>query len=315
MFHFSRISTLSFTCRYLNARSTGLFFAQFFLLLFLIGGLAACQSSGSPTTSSPDTQATQPESGGETTSEDPTEEPEEVSAGDIQRAWQSSPHADTFVEGDNNECARCHAPAAFVPSMDDLAPSCQVCKFEIAPPPATIAEGNWTNIECNVCHLVDKNDEVDPEFAWLLFLLINEYEQVDSSTELCGKCHNDPELLELPGHAAVVVGGAHADFSCTECHDAHSTTASCAAAGCHDVLTEGTSGHDETHESVSCVACHDADGMAVGPDEELGAWITFLPPDLEGVSYPFTSHNLQLEALCDRCHYPDNPWDLADDVK
>jgi hypothetical protein len=189
-----------------------------------------------------------------------------------------------------------------------------VCKFEIAPPPASIAQETWTNIECNVCHLVNKNDEVEPEFAWLLFLLINEYEQVDSSTELCGKCHNDPDLNQ-PGHTTVVVGGAHADYSCTDCHDAHSTIASCGAAGCHDDMSADIPGHDEAHESVSCVACHDADDMEIGPDEDLGTWITFLPPDSEGVSYPFTSHNTQLEASCDRCHYPNNPWGFSEDVE
>ncbi|MGB2895416.1 MAG: hypothetical protein WBB65_04535 [Anaerolineales bacterium] len=242
------------------------------------------------------------------------DEPEASSTGEIEQAWQAGPHSETYVEGDNNICARCHAPVVFMPSMDDLAPTCLVCKFEISPPPANIAQETWTDIECNVCHLVDKNDEVEPEFAWLLFLQIKEYEQVASSTELCGKCHADPDL-DLPGHTAVVVGGAHADYSCTDCHDAHSTTAaSCGAAGCHDDMGADIPGHDDSHESVSCVACHDAGEMAVGPDDDLGAWITFLPPDSEGVSNPFTSHNTQLDASCDRCHYPSNPWDLSVDV-
>ena len=302
-------------CLGLNVRAIPLFFAQCLLLLFLIAGLAACNSSESPTPSSPDTKATQPSGGEETTSEEPVDEPEDASAGDIEQAWQSSPHADTYVEGDNNVCARCHAPAAFVPSMDDISESCLVCKFEIAPPPASIAQETWTDIDCNVCHLVDKNDEVDPEFAWLLFLLINEYEDVASSTELCAKCHTDPELVDLPGHASVVVGGAHVDYTCTDCHDAHSTTASCSAPGCHDDMAAEVPGHDETHGSISCVACHDASDMAVGPDDELGAWNTFLPPDSEGISYPFTSHDIQLAALCDRCHYPNNTWGLSTDVK
>jgi hypothetical protein len=39
-----------------------------------------------------------------------------------------------------------------------------------------------------------------------------------------------------------------------------------------------------------------------------------LPVNADGVSVPFTSHNTQLEATCERCHYPDNPWDLLADV-
>lgn len=311
---FLKISGQSRNSRGLNARAMTQFFSQCLILLFLIAGLTACQSSESPTASSPDAQATQPSRGGEATSEDPVDEQEAPSAGDIKQAWQTSPHANTYVEGDNNVCARCHAPVVFVPSIDDISESCLVCKFEIAPPPNSLAQETWTNIECNVCHLVNKNDEVEPEYAWLLFLLINEYEQVDSSTELCGKCHTDPDL-DLPGHMAVIVGGAHADYSCTDCHDAHSTTASCGAAGCHDDMAADIPGHDEAHESVSCVACHDADDMAIGPGEDLGTWITFLPPDSEGVSYPFTSHNTQLEANCDRCHYPNNPWNFSEDVE
>lgn len=310
---FSKNADRRRTYRDLNAREIAFFLAQCLLLLILVAGLTACQSSDSPTSASPGTQVTKPSGGGETTVEEPVNEQETPSAGDIEQAWQASPHANTYVEGNNNVCARCHAPVAFVPSMDDISPSCLVCKFEVAPPPASISQEMWTNIECNVCHLVDKNDEVEPEFAWLLFLLINEYEQVDSSTELCGKCHADPNL-ELPGHTVVAVDGAHADYSCTDCHDAHNTTASCAAAGCHDDMGSDIPGHDEAHESVSCVACHDAGDMAVGPDDALGAWITFLPPDLEGVSHPFTSHNTQLEASCDRCHYSNNTWGLSEDV-
>ncbi len=311
----SRNSNQSRNCLGLNARAISLVLAQCLLLLFLIVGLAACQSSDSPTISSPDTQATQPSGGGETTGDEPiVDEPEASPAGEIEQAWQASPHSETYVEGDNNICARCHAPVAFVPSIDDLDPSCLVCKFEVAPPPASIAQDTWTNVECNVCHLVDKNDEVGPEFAWLLFLLLNEYEQVASSTELCGKCHAESDF-DLPGHTAVVVGGAHSGYSCTDCHDAHSTTAdSCGAAGCHDAMSEDIPGHDNAHESVSCVACHDAGEMTVGPDEDLGAWTTFLPPDSEGVSFTFTSHNTQLEASCDRCHYPNNSWGLTEDV-
>ena len=58
----------------------------------------------------------------------------------IQAAWQSSPHADTFIldlNGQNNTCARCHAPINWSPSMDELPESCFACKFELEAPPPT----------------------------------------------------------------------------------------------------------------------------------------------------------------------------------
>jgi hypothetical protein len=78
---------------------------------------------------------------------------------------------------------------------------------------------------------------------------------------------------------------------------------------CHEVLAS-IPGHDEDHQAVSCMACHDADGLPVGPDEQEGIWVT----SLEQAGAPYTSHNVQLEAPCDRCHYPGNPWGLSDSV-
>ena len=66
---FSKNSDRCRNYRGLNARATTKFFTQCMILLFLIAGLAACQSSESPTISSPDTQATQPSGGGETPDE------------------------------------------------------------------------------------------------------------------------------------------------------------------------------------------------------------------------------------------------------
>jgi hypothetical protein len=280
-------------------------YLTFVLLLAIL--LVACQSD----TSTPGVTTTKPDQQSSPVA-DVVPDPEGPT---IEQSWQSSPHADTFVEtaaGKNNLCARCHAPAVFVPTMEDIPESCFTCKFEIAPPPPFIPQEEWTNIECNVCHLVNKDGEAEPEFAWLLFLMINEYEEVDSSTELCGKCHADADL-NLSDHELIVVSGAHADFTCTDCHDAHVLATSCGAAGCHDEIQE-IPGHDEDHEVVTCGACHDASDLEVGPDEDLGSWLTFLPANAEGVSVPFTSHNTQLEASCERCHYPDNPWDLSEDV-
>jgi hypothetical protein len=247
---------------------------------------------------------------------------------DIDAAWLSSPHANAFVldaDGNNNPCARCHAPINWEPSMDDLPESCFACKFELDEPPPYIPEDEWLDIPCNVCHEVDKNGEVQPEYSWLEIAALDEYAAVESPTELCMKCH-DP--INVPEHAIINVAGGHEGYECTQCHDAHDATASCGAVDCHeDVIEPDTpiAGHDEDHRDVSCAACHDADGMEVGPSEELGYWTTFAQWSSEtAVSetetktetgiVAFTSHNTVLEASCERCHYADNPWELSDNV-
>ncbi|MCJ7569347.1 MAG: hypothetical protein MUO58_17680, partial [Anaerolineales bacterium] len=78
---FSKSSNQSWNFHGLNARAITVLFAKCLLLSFLIAGLAACQSSESPTASSPDAQATQSSGGGETTGEDPVDEQETPSAG------------------------------------------------------------------------------------------------------------------------------------------------------------------------------------------------------------------------------------------
>jgi hypothetical protein len=39
-----------------------------------------------------------------------------------------------------------------------------------------------------------------------------------------------------------------------------------------------------------------------------------LDPEGERLSKPFASHNIALEAPCERCHYPENPWGLIESV-
>ena len=265
-------------------------------------------------TEAPDTEAEESEA-----QEPETSDPEAVS-GDIQAAWESSAHANTYVLNDfggNMKCARCHAPVNWIPSIDDVPQACLACKFELKEPPPLVPEGEWEHIPCRYCHEEDRRGNISPEIAWLEIAQIGEYSDVATPTELCLKCHNE---IDLPGHALAELGGAHADYECTECHDAHDTVASCTAAGCHDDVIDPVSpipGHDDDHQMVSCVACHDAGGLEVGPVEESGLWMTFftvLSPEGEASVVPFTSHNTVLEAPCERCHYAGNPWGLSDSV-
>jgi hypothetical protein len=268
--------------------------------------LTACTSADS--TPAATQVATEREPSSQATGAEPpteTKAPEDPNA--IQIAWESSSHSDSFVvskAGTNSTCARCHAPVNWIPTMDDMPETCLVCKFEVDPPPPLIPEAEWTHVECMVCHKV-KKDEVQAEYAWLEIAPIEEYAEVASVTELCDKCHLGDGI---PDHAPVIVGGAHQGYECNVCHDAHDTTASCSTDGCHeDVLATAADipGHDEDHASVACVACHDASGMEIGLVEETGFWFTFFSPGTEGGS--FASHNIVLEAPCERCHYPENP--------
>jgi hypothetical protein len=232
--------------------------------------------------------------------------------------WAEGPHAGTFVvseDGENNSCARCHAPVVWIPSMDDMPESCLTCKFEIDPPPKFIPETDWTNVECKVCHKV-KKDEVQPDFAWLEIAPIEEYAEVATTTELCEKCHL---AGELEAHTSIVVEGDHPGYVCTDCHDPHGLKASCSDDGCHAGVGEAVEipGHDEDHAMVSCVACHDGGELAVQLDDETGLWTTYIPTGNGGSQelMPFTSHDIVLQAPCERCHYAGNPWGLGDEVQ
>jgi hypothetical protein len=199
--------------------------------------------------------------------------------------------------------------------MDDMPESCLTCKFEVEPPPPFIPETEWTNVECKVCHKAKKG-KVEDQIAWLEIAPIEEYTEVSSVTELCNKCHLGDGI---PDHAPVVVGGAHEGFQCTDCHNAHDTMATCSTSACHgDVLAPSASipGHDENHTNVECVTCHDVGGMEIDLITDTGVWFTYFIFDSEGEvnAKPFASHDIVLEAPCDRCHYPANPWGLVESV-
>ncbi|MEK6256332.1 MAG: cytochrome c3 family protein [Chloroflexota bacterium] len=233
----------------------------------------------------------------------------------IYAGWGISPHAHSHVvddSGNNSNCARCHAPANWIPSMDDMPESCSACKFEVEDPPPFLPEEGWEHIPCKVCHQVDKKENILPEYSWLEIAQIGEYVEVSSADELCRKCH---EVEDLPGHLVVQVDGAHSDYQCIKCHDAHDTAASCSTAGCHESIEPTTVGHDDDHQLVSCSACHDGGNLMVGPNEDLGYWTTYFSSQFDGEELiPFTSHNIVLEVLCERCHYVENPWDLSMDI-
>lgn len=241
---------------------------------------------------------------------------EKIPVEDIPDVWQQSPHGNTFVQGEggkNSDCARCHAPVEFIPTMDDLPESCFTCKFTVEPPPPVIPEEAWSHVDCQVCHEVKKG-VVNQEIAWLEIAAIGEYSTPASSTDLCLKCHTGSGV---EGHLDIGIGGVHSEITCTNCHDPHATTADCGSAGCHDGLPmEGETGHDADHQNLACSACHDGSALEVDVDDD-GIWRTYLTIETGGTVTvrPFTSHNIVREVSCLRCHFPGNPWGIAETVE
>lgn len=242
----------------------------------------------------------------------------------IEAAWMGSPHGNTYDlgKGPNTFCARCHSPENWDPAAKpDQPPNCVSCKFpfdsevRVAASNPLVPQADWKDIGCVVCHTTD-DGSVKPDIAW--FNTVTGYhETVTSTTELCEKCHTDTETIR---HRRDLGQAAHADFTCTNCHDPHTTAASCGAPGCHPTVGgESTPipGHDADHASVTCVACHDASGLDVGPVEGENVWITFRTTELLGRANTeaYQSHALQRSVMCERCHYPENPWGLTAPVE
>jgi len=190
-------------------------------------------------------------------------------------------------------------------------------------------------VACDMCHET-KGGVVTSDIAfWNEFA--REYEHVDDDSDLCRNCHEDYDHSET----------IHKEFSCLDCHDSHSTFASCLdchtqvvesslqvpatpidghntgmdslcnGSGCHSVATQVArmpfSIHGAQHSKISCEACHDADGLQVGPLAGEDVWTSWYSSGSgeEPTLVPFSSHNLQLEVDCLRCHYDDNPWGLG----
>lgn len=231
--------------------------------------------------------------------------------------FQVSGHAAGYDlgKGPNTFCAHCHSPLDWDPmAHPDPPPNCVSCKFEfedearIAVSNPLIPEADWHGITCAVCH-VGEDEQVNPELAWF-DAEVDGYETVANPGELCEKCHRDTETLR---HQRDLTG-VHADFQCTQCHQAHSVRASCS--DCH-TLDQDHLGTDIAHAYIDCTACHDASGMQVGPREDGLVWTSFRTVALLGreSSEPYQSHSLQRMVDCTRCHFPDNPWDLTVEIE
>ena len=275
---------------------------------------------------------------------EPTEAPPEPTALPDQSeqiaAWEASPHGNTYDlgKGPNTYCSRCHSPQNWDPSSTtDLPPNCVTCKFptdetiRIASTMDFVEEEDWVGINCETCHIME-NGVATEGIAWFN-PLTHEYDEVNTSTELCTKCHLTSKGVSATGgrgveHEIYLGGSAHKNWAgllddkhrpdqCADCHDPH-TQQPKLCEDCHeiDTATHAKGRYELMKDKVTCMACHDALGLDVGPlpDEAMGGmWVTQeTSMGRSGLTTEFVlSHSPQWEVACDRCHYEENPYGLT----
>ena len=284
-----------------------------------------------------DVEVEEPEPTPEPTSE-PTPEPTPLpDQTDFHASWEGGNHnIYDLYHGPNTWCARCHSPQNWDPEATiGTPPNCFSCKFptdeevRISDGNDLISEEDWVGINCETCHHVDENGIASAEIAWLN-PISGEYQGVNTSTELCEKCHvttTGNSFGSAVDHNITLGGSAHLNYGgflgdvpppqyCSDCHDPHSTQPK-RCADCHDVANLGThiKGNNFHLAKVSCMACHDAEGYDVGPhptNPENELWTTQVTE--MGRSGPSTStvisHSIKYEVACNRCHFEENPWEL-----
>ena len=194
-----------------------------------------------------------------------------------------------------------------------------------------VSEEEWVGMPCETCHVVDGNGYVTPGIAWLNPISMD-YVAVNTSTELCEKCHvttTGNAFGSAVDHKITLGGSAHLNYGgfigevpppsyCADCHDPH-TLEPKQCVDCHEGVTTS-----DTHmlgynalmlDKLTCMACHDASGLDVGPPpgDEGGPWVTQVTS--VGRAGPTTefvlSHSIVHDVACDRCHFEENPFELV----
>jgi hypothetical protein len=198
------------------------------------------------------------------------------------------------------------------------------------------------SIGCESCHET-KGGSIQAAIAWWN-KADGTHEPVTDSTALCSKCHADTEIKR---QVIDLTNSVHSSFKCLDCHNPHSTAASCTNSGCHAGIRKPSdmppatpgSGHPSNsafcgganchpaateaalsnptihgarHAMVACIACHDSSASQVGPSGATGLWLPLRTVEINGTptTQPYKPHSIQAKVDCTRCHFEANPWKL-----
>lgn len=258
--------------------------------------------------------------------------------------WESGPHSMDYDlgKGPNTMCSRCHSPQNWIPgSKVGAAPNCVTCKFatdpelRIAPSFAEggmdlVTEEQWVGIPCAQCHEVDEHGTASAELSWYAPVAMT-YEEIKSPNELCIKCHTNAKGAKVSSaglsadHEVLLGGSAHLNYAgewpqanrpqyCIDCHNAHTgETKQCV--DCHtDTADTHTKVAPMMTGDITCMACHDAVGYDVGRATEDGLFTTIETTTSRGktTTAEVLSHSPVYMVSCNRCHFAENPWELAE---
>lgn len=258
----------------------------------------------------------------------------------IRAALVEGVHGDTYDlgMGPNTYCARCKSPVNYDPqAVINMPPNCVSCKFpsdtqiRVAVGNPVVPESEWQGIRCANCHPpAEEGSQVSQEVAWW-DPTTDTYVPQSTSTELCEQCHRSTGR-GVERQRDLADSTAHADATCTTCHDPHSGAANCMA--CHNAQDAETDfveacwkvyvapDASQPHPDLMCQTCHDNSGMDPGPVEDeadgpVGEWVTWRTTLIAGIipsTGVWVSHNLAGPVDCARCHFEDNPWGLEAEV-
>lgn len=224
--------------------------------------------------------------------------------------WLKSGHADTYDNGmgANTTCAKCKSPMNWDPQnlAADTSQDCASCK-RIPGSPRPDLEGGvpvfeeyWKNISCDVCHR-PVGDSYDKGIAFWN-QKTGHYVAVDSVKELCGKCHEGQHGFRVIEEQDA--SPAHQGWECTRCHGAHGSPSKCS--DCHNERVGLGAYEHSRHKQINCTACHDAGGLSIWleTNPESPHYEEYVPVRFAHTMTSWSSHNLQLEVSCGRCHHP-----------
>ena len=199
------------------------------------------------------------------------------------------------------------------------------------------------SIECKICHEMS-GETVLHTIGWL-DQLTGRHETIAESEILCNKCHKNTEKED---QQIVLNGVAHVSDKCLDCHNPHTTSASCTNSGCHTNLLQGkrvsvatpADGHQVTgdaicggdschpaatqaalsdltihgarHAAVVCFACHAAGDIQVERLRKTGAGGISNTTAVDGTPMPYSAifHDITRQVDCTRCHFTNNKWGL-----